>query len=290
MREREIAEELNQSGVPSGTGRPWTRGLVHQILINPKYIGANVYNRKSFKLKHRRINNPESMWVRKDDVFPALVSPEQFREARRIIDERNRRFTDSEMLEKLRLLFLQEGRLSGILIDEKDEMPSSAAYQNRFGSLVRAYTLIGYTPERDYAFVEINRQLRAAHREQVDAISTQLVASGAHVEADAESRYLTINREFTASLVLARCRTLVSGSFRWIIRLEHECDCDLTIAARMDMENKRILDYYVLPRADRLSDTLRLALENPLVLDVYRFETLDFFYRACRRTQIGDAA
>jgi hypothetical protein len=116
------------------------------------------------------------------------------------------------------------------------------------------------------------------------------MASGAHVEANAEGRYLTINREFTASLVLARCRTLVSGSFRWIIRLEHECDCDLTIAARMDAENQRILDYYVLPRADRLSDTLRLALENPLVLDVYRFETLDSFYRACRRAQIGDAA
>jgi len=28
---------------------------VHQVLTNPKYIGANIYYRRSFKLKHKRI-------------------------------------------------------------------------------------------------------------------------------------------------------------------------------------------------------------------------------------------
>ena len=67
--EQEIADDLNQRGIPSETCRPWTRGLVHQILINPKYIGANVYNRRSYKLKQRRVVNPEAMWVRKDKAF-----------------------------------------------------------------------------------------------------------------------------------------------------------------------------------------------------------------------------
>jgi len=31
-----------------------------------KYIGANIYNRRSFKLKHKRINNPVYTWIRRD--------------------------------------------------------------------------------------------------------------------------------------------------------------------------------------------------------------------------------
>ncbi|WP_300983940.1 hypothetical protein [Roseicyclus sp.] len=41
-------------------------------------------------------------------------------------------------------------------------MPSSSAFRNRFGSLLRAYQMIGYEPERDYRYVEINRVLRQA--------------------------------------------------------------------------------------------------------------------------------
>lgn len=49
--ERTIATILNNKQIVSETGRPWTRGVVHQILTNEKYIGNNVFNRTSFKLK-----------------------------------------------------------------------------------------------------------------------------------------------------------------------------------------------------------------------------------------------
>jgi DNA invertase Pin-like site-specific DNA recombinase len=49
--EREIANVLNGRGLTTDLGRPWTRGTVHQVLINEKYIGNNVWNRGSFKLK-----------------------------------------------------------------------------------------------------------------------------------------------------------------------------------------------------------------------------------------------
>ncbi len=57
--------------------------------------------------------------------------------------------------------------MSGILITETDEMPSPAGYRHRFGSLVRAYELIGYTPDRGYGFIEINGALRQMHRYRV---------------------------------------------------------------------------------------------------------------------------
>jgi DNA invertase Pin-like site-specific DNA recombinase len=71
--ERDIAEILNGRGIRTDLGRPWTRGTVHQILINEKYIGNNVWNRASFKLKRKRVHNSPDMWIRADGVFEPIV-------------------------------------------------------------------------------------------------------------------------------------------------------------------------------------------------------------------------
>ncbi|MDI1343086.1 MAG: recombinase family protein, partial [Pseudolabrys sp.] len=71
--EREIADALNTRKVPTDLGRPWTRGTIHQILTNEKYIGNNVYHRTSCKLKRKHVMNPPDMWIRADHAFPAIV-------------------------------------------------------------------------------------------------------------------------------------------------------------------------------------------------------------------------
>ena len=77
--ERAIAAELNAEGSRTDLGRPWTRGTVHQVLTNEKYIGNNVFNRTSFKLKQRRVRNPPGAWVRAErGVFEPIVEPDFF--------------------------------------------------------------------------------------------------------------------------------------------------------------------------------------------------------------------
>jgi DNA invertase Pin-like site-specific DNA recombinase len=163
LREREIAGQLNNEGVATDLGRPWTRGTVHQVLTNEKYIGNNVYNRVSFKLKASRVVNPPDRWVRADGAFDAIVEVDFFEAAQRIINERCRRYTDDEMLGRLNSLYGEKGWLSGLVIDEAEGMPSSSVYRSRFGSLVRAYQLIGYSTGRDYRYIEVNRTLRDMH-------------------------------------------------------------------------------------------------------------------------------
>ena len=63
---REIASRLNDAGVETDLGRPWTNGSVRTVLTNEKYIGNNVYNRHSFKLKKQHLVNPPEMWIRKE--------------------------------------------------------------------------------------------------------------------------------------------------------------------------------------------------------------------------------
>ena len=288
--EQQIAALLNASGLRTDLGRPWTRGSVHEVLTNPKYVGGNIYNRRSFKLKRKRVKNPPEMWIRRDGAFTPLVTLEEFREALRIIQSRCQHLSDGEILEALKQLLARYGTLSGILIDESANMPSSTTYRYRFGSLIRAYALIGYIPGRDYGFIELNRALRQHHARQMMKIVLDLREGGAKVDQHATTDLLTINEEFTASLVLVRCRETHAGDHRWLVRLDNSLGPDVTIAARLRPGNQEILDYYLLPAIDRLSEQLRLASDNGVVLDVYRFENLNFFVSMGRRALIGYAA
>src|SRR5258708_6228540 len=68
--ERDIALALNQRGIMSDLGRPWTRASIHQILTNEKYIGNNIFNPVSFKFNHRRAINQPPTRVRTPAAFP----------------------------------------------------------------------------------------------------------------------------------------------------------------------------------------------------------------------------
>jgi hypothetical protein len=271
-------------------GQPWTRPLVHQILINEKYIGNNVYNQISFKLKKKRVRNPPEMWVRSDDVFDAVVDPNSFFVVRGMILERSRRFSDEEMIAKLRELFGRHAALTAALIDQADGMPSSGAYRSRFGSLLEAYAKVGFRPDRDYSFVQVDRHLRQLYPTLLSDTIQQIQSVGASVIHDQQSDRLLINNEYTAAVVLSRCRQTQAGSLRWLIELEQQSAPDVTILVRMDPDNSQPTDYYLLPLMDLPVGRRRLSEDNGISLDTYRFETLRYFVEMASRVRIEVAA
>ena len=122
----EIAQAAERRGRPARTWiAPGRAQLFHQVLTNEKYVGHNVYNRTSFKLKKKRVRNPPDMWVRATVPFRPSFSPPLFEAVRRIVQDRARRFSDDEMLTRLSALLEQTGWLSGLVIDERDDMPST---------------------------------------------------------------------------------------------------------------------------------------------------------------------
>lgn len=288
--EIEIAGRLNGMKVPTDLGRPWTRATVHQVLTNEKYIGNNVYNRISFKLKKLRVVNPPDMWIRKDGAFESIVPPDVFYTAQGIIRARARRYTNEELIERLRTLYQNRGFLSGLIINETDGMPSSTVYAYRFGSLIRAYQMVGFTPDRDYRYLEINRFLRRLHPEIVARTETQIAALGGQVVRDPATDLLRLNDEFSVSLVLARCQTGDAGHSRWKVRFDTSLAPDITVAVRLEHENKAPLDYYLLPHLDFGQPRLSLAERNPAEFESYRFDTLDYLYGMAERARMRRAA
>lgn len=288
--EREIADDLNQRGIATDLGRPWTRGSVHQLLINEKYIGNNVWGRTSCKLKGTHVRNESDDWIRADGAFKGIVLVDLFNAAQVIIRQRSARLTDDEMLELLAGILKHNGYLSGLIIDEADDCPSSSSFRTRFGSLLRAYALVGFAPDHDYRYLETNRKLREMYPGIIQSVLDGIAKAGGIVTRDPSNDLLTINREFTASLVIGRCFQTSAGSLRWKLRLDTALKPNLTVAIRMEDGNKNPKDYYLLPRLDMRDAVLRLAEYNGLSLDAYRFDTLTPFYQMAARSHFKEAA
>ena len=104
--------------VTTDLGRRWNAQTVRQVLTNEKYVGNNIFNRQSFKLKKQRIDNPPEMWIRKVGAFEGIVPIEVFFTAQQILIARATQYSDQELLDKLRRLYQIKGWLTGLFIDE----------------------------------------------------------------------------------------------------------------------------------------------------------------------------
>ena len=98
------------------------------------------------------------------------------------------------------------------------------------------------------------------------------------------------NGEFSVSIVLARCRETASGRARWKLHLDTSLCPDITVAVRLDRQNREPLDYYLLPWLDLGRARLRLWESNGSILDGYRFDGLEQLYRMSERARIRRAA
>lgn len=288
--EAQIAAILNERGILTDLARPWTRGSIHQLLINEKYVGNNVWARRSFKLKQRRVTNTPEEWIRRDGAFEPIVEQTQFDRAREIIASRCHHLTDEQMLAMLQEILAKKQTLSGLIIDEFEETPSSSSYRHRFGSLLRAYALVGFSPRHDYRYIEINRKLRDTHPGIVQELMGGIAKAGGTARFDPQTELLHVNDEFTVLLVIARCFTTAAGSLRWKVRIDFPVNPDLVVAVRMDAANSQALDYYLLPRLTMEAALLHLCEHNGLSLDAFRFPTADQLFRMAARAPIRRAA
>jgi DNA invertase Pin-like site-specific DNA recombinase len=155
--EAEIAALLSRRGSKNHHGRPWGRKLIKRILRNELYIGNNIWGRTSCKLKTERVINSPEKWLRADGAFEPIVDRSLFEAAQAIFRDRVEHpitgkhplYSKEEMLRRLRRLLKRHGYLSSKLINESRGIVATSSFETRFGSLTRAYQLIGYVQKND---------------------------------------------------------------------------------------------------------------------------------------------
>ena len=283
-----IAERLNEQNIPAENGTLWTRAKIHQILTNEKYIGNNIYNKTSSKLKSRLVKNPKNEWVRCDKAYKPIISKKKYNKAQEIIQLRSVHLTNEELLEKLKQKLESNGKLSGFIIDEDDTGPSSSVYRTRFGGLLRAYTLIGYKPEHDYSYLKINEALRSFYSEIIEDFKGEILKSNCHIDEYKYAPMLYINDEFLISVLVTKCIHMKSGKLRWKVRFDNSQKADITIVIRMNSQNISPLDFYIIPKIENEYSKMWMTETNNIRLDLYRFDNLDKLLQIITRMKVRE--
>ena len=150
----QIARHLNANKVPTHDGKEWFHSTVLYILQNEKYLSMQFYNRTSAKLKGKKKKNDRSEWVVTRNAFPSIVDPKLFRKAQDVRARRGGKKTNQQLLGDLKALLEKSGKVSGRLIRASLGLADSMTYVHRFGSLRKAYALIGYPDLPNYRVYE----------------------------------------------------------------------------------------------------------------------------------------
>ncbi|HWZ30388.1 MAG TPA: recombinase family protein [Bryobacteraceae bacterium] len=281
----DIARMLNERGVPWVGNRPWTRYVIRDMVTNPKYIGSNVSNRLSGKLRTLRTKNPPEMWIRLDNAFEAIVEPSVFKKAETVVAARGHLLTDEYLLQALRDYLRRNGRLTARSIIADPDMPCAQAYNARFGGLMEAYRKIGYQPERNLAYVDRDRMLLPIRRRFTAMILDGLRRLGVSAMQDSRTKLLQVNGNLTVRCVVARCRPL-GQSHGWLLRLHSPTKADATVIARLTSGNEELFDYFCLPRQEsRRLKQLTLRPRTQSNIDRYRSDDLTFLKKLARRSK-----
>jgi len=288
----DITRHLNEIGLRNAYKRPWTYYGVREILTNEKYIGNNVSNRTSARLRQPQRRNPREEWVRKEGAFTPLVSKEDFDAVQRIIRERHPIYSDDELIAGLRTLYERHGLLSIDLIESAEDIPCtcSKVYSHRFGDLTNAYKLAGYRRPCDTRFIEINRLLRRLHPSVVEEIEQRMATLGGTVRRDPATGVLEINGELRIALVVTQCERRESGFLFWKVFLQDGAEPDLTVVTRLTPNNDAAMDYFLFPTLLFRRPALILHERNPIDIERFRFTSLDYLCGMAARTVTREAA
>ena len=139
--------------------------------------------RRTFKLLQTYTYNPRDQWIRAEGCIEPIVDGDTFAKVNKFIEERRVDLTEEEMPFRLRRTLLKEGKLSKYIIDRTPGLPCVATCQTHFGSLRNLYRLLGYTPKRNYEFLDSRPLCRSRTR-------SSRLASGPPLERQVAERAL----------------------------------------------------------------------------------------------------
>ena len=269
LSESAIAQLLNNQGIASEFGRPWTHSMVNSLLTNLKYCGTLAFNRKSCKLSSRRTSNPRSEWVVNEDAIEPLISPSIFAQAREERARRHRRYRSEELLDLLRQCYETHGRVNAKIIARDPSMPDPQLLVRRFGSLFAAYDAAGFDRNPSLVFVETKKIITAKLRDLFAELKERAITAGATVDESLAPHRLTINQSVRVKVEIATRRRPKKGSVNW--RVKPCPDVDFIVTARLHGDTHELIDYFLIPAVKLNNGALYLKESNLAHLADMRF-------------------
>lgn len=269
-----IARELNRIGI-THDGRPWTHVSVDNVVKNPKYMGCNVWNRHSQRLRQPLTSVEPKFWVRKLLAFTPIVDEETFDRAQVGLPV-PKRWSDEEILKRIRRLFKAKGRLSETILQKARDMPCTVTLHNHFGTYRQLYEKVGYhigaEDIHNGAQSERSMKLRQNLVNAIRDLFPQHVTV-THLPNRTRS-VLWIDNSFMVSVLLCRTKRK-HGAVRWAVDPNPAEKHFVTLLCTMNGRHDRVIDYFALPRMDGFK---RTSIHDSWFLRAARLPSLSDFY------------
>ena len=251
-----IARVLNERCITHGNLIGWNHQAVRRILTDPKYAGAAVYNRRTQKLRSPTRKNPRELWVVCKDSFPAIISQEVFDRAQakwaRLVNRRS----DERLLSELRELIQTHGKVTPQLLGSTTGTAGTSTYISRFGSLLTAYEMVGFTPPRARNEVELRRNLITLRRAFV--ADFKRILTEARLAFVSEKLWFQVQGYGDVALSVARCLPQMRGDFRWLASTPSNWNQRPLLVARLTPKNLAVNDYVLLPTTPKRFNRFRI--------------------------------
>jgi hypothetical protein len=247
-----ITRTLNERGVPYQGQSKWNHYAVYKILTHPKYEGVHVFARTSSRLASACVRTPDNQWVVTPGAFAPTVDHDTFAKAKEVLQSRTINKSNEDILRSLRELLAAEGRLSLRLIKQSVYTPSPSVLRTRFGSLRRAYELIGYCGSRPLNFIDLRRRTQAIREQLVMEIAARFPEDVAILRRGGRWRTrLRVRNCLTVSVVVSRSVRVWKNTVRWAIEPVRNESPHVTLLAQLDEGNRSFHALHVLPGINR---------------------------------------
>lgn len=243
-----LARLLNNEGVTSEFGRPWTQAMINSLLTNLKYCGVLAYNRRSCKLSTPRTHNTREHWILKEDAVEPIIPRDIFAQVQAERARRMRRYSKLELIALLQACHQQHGSVNAKIIAADPTMPDPQLLVRTFGSLVRAYEAAGLPLSPKYVFVETKEQLALTRAQLISEVTMHAVAAGGTVAPAAVAHTLVLNGNLRLRIDVAVPRSPRRGQRNW--RVRSRPDIDFAIVGRMEPLTGKIADYFLFSSPD----------------------------------------
>jgi hypothetical protein len=235
-----IANELNRRGIPYLAESKWSNQSVRRVLSHPKYIGFNVFAHTTQRLKTRVTSKPRSWWIMAPNACQPIVDRRTFLQAQQILANRCLNKPDNVLLDPLRSLLASHRKLTVSLIKMSDGMPSPNTYKRRFGSLTKAYALVGYENAKSRQIIAGRSRFQALRRALLSRLSVMFPERLSTVKPRGNWRTRVVVDDLcqVSVMIVRATRVERPTKIRWrVLLVPRETAC-VTLLARLDADNR----------------------------------------------------
>jgi DNA invertase Pin-like site-specific DNA recombinase len=251
-----IFHELNRRRIPYLGGGRWNHNAVNRILTHPKYAGHSVFNRNSQRLgSPKSIPTSKSEWIVIAGAYEPVIDPATFEKAQVILKSRLKPKSNAELLDGLRRILAENGKLSATIITRfhPPQVPGVTAYYHRFGGLLKAYDLIGYdAAAQDRTGMKRRARTLIMRERLVSKLLTMFPQDLSLLRTNNKwrARFKVLNGP-TLSLQVATLQPKTRYTQRWRIGPNEQERENVTLVARLTEGNHAFHDFHVMPDVNR---------------------------------------